>query len=67
MYQGPAHLHNYYKKEISKFYIFDTCTSYKLSIKVASLVLCRITLVLYPDDGHLRIETCGNIQCDIVI
>ena len=23
--------------------------------------------VEYPDDGHLRIETCGNIQCDILI
>jgi len=50
-----------------KFYVFDTCKPYKLRIKVSSLVLCGVALVRFPDDGHLRIETCGNIHCGTVI
>jgi hypothetical protein len=34
---------------------------------VANLVLCGIALVWFPDNDPLWIETCSNIQCDIII
>jgi hypothetical protein len=42
------------------FYTAWTCT------KVTNLVLCCIVSVLFPDNGTLGIETCRNIQCDII-
>lgn len=37
-----------------------------MCIKEAYLVLCQIALVRFADDGPLRIETCRNVQCDII-
>ena len=34
---------------------------------VYELILCITALVWFPDDGLRRIETCRNIQCDIII
>ena len=35
-------------------------------MKLVSLVSRCIFLVLFPEDDPLQIETCINIQCDIV-
>jgi uncharacterized radical SAM superfamily Fe-S cluster-containing enzyme len=34
---------------------------------VAKFVSSDIALVWFPDDDHLRIEICRDIQCDITI
>ena len=34
--------------------------------EVGTLVLCIIALVWFPDEDPLRIETCRNVQCDII-
>jgi len=38
-----------------------------LYTKVTHLVLCCLTLVWFPDEGPLRIETCRNIHCNILM
>ena len=39
----------------------------QLSTKLTNLVLCRVNLVRFPDDGPVRIETCRNIQGDCAV
>jgi hypothetical protein len=54
------------KNKIRHFYTHQISHCYiHWCIKVATLVFCRNTLVWYPDDDTLRIETCGNIQYEI--
>jgi len=35
-------------------------------MKLVGLISCSIALVLFPENGSLRVDTCSNIQCDIV-
>jgi hypothetical protein len=35
--------------------------------ELANLVLCGVALVRFPDGGRLPMETCSNVECDIVI
>jgi hypothetical protein len=48
---------------------FDTKVTIvrELQIKVANLVLCGINLVRFPGDDFSSIETCRNIQADIIM
>jgi hypothetical protein len=45
----------------------DSFMSCQLCMKVDNLGLCHIAFVSFPVDGPLRIETCRNVQCDIII
>jgi len=37
-----------------------------MCINVADMVLCDFALLWSPDDSLLWIETCRNIQCDVI-
>lgn len=39
----------------------------QLCINVADLVVSGISLVGFPDEDPLRVETCKDVQCDIII
>jgi hypothetical protein len=39
----------------------------QLYTKVADLVVCCITFILFPDEGPLRTETCRSVKCDIIM
>jgi hypothetical protein len=36
-------------------------------LEFTSLFLCGVTLIWFPDDDPMGIETCRNVQCDTVI
>jgi len=54
-------------KEMSTLSVFHSSTPRQLYKKLANLFLCGVALVRFPDDGRLRMETCSNVECDIVI
>jgi hypothetical protein len=56
------------KKQISQFYT-PVCIKLAnlVSIKVSNMVFCNIALVWFPDDDLLWMETCGNIQRQIIV
>jgi hypothetical protein len=51
-------------KEISTLSPIDCFTSRQLCTEMTAVFLCRFALVLFPDEGALRIETYRDIQCD---
>jgi len=63
-YQDAAHVSNYCTKECL---YFNRLTLYTMSNVHKSDVLCCFTLVLFPDDGSLRTETCRDTMCDFVM
>jgi hypothetical protein len=52
---------------MSTFSAFLSSTPRQLYKKLANLVLCGVALVRFPDDGRLRMGTCSNVECDILI
>jgi len=36
-------------------------------INLANLILCGTAWLRFPDDDHLRTETCSNVRCHIII
>lgn len=48
--------------QISHVYTQLSCYAYNL----ATLFLCGTVLFSFPDEDPLRIETCKDIQCDII-
>jgi hypothetical protein len=51
---------------MSTHYPFDPFYTHTIRKKINNLVLCCITCSSFPDDGHLRTETCTNVRCDII-
>jgi hypothetical protein len=41
--------------------------TFLLYANVANLFWCGVALTSFPDDDPLGIETCRDVQCDIVI
>jgi len=53
-------------KETSTFWTLDSYKTRNLSTKVTNLYLLCIILVSFLHDCPMRVETCSNIQCDII-
>jgi hypothetical protein len=48
------------------YILADSFTAYELCVKVANLVLCGTVLLWFPYEVPLLLESCRNIQCDII-
>ena len=66
VYQDPAHLCTTVQRN-DYILTFDSLTTHQLCAKLADLVVCVITMVCFPDGGHLQTKMCRTIQCDIII
>ena len=67
MYNKTQHVYANYSTKWCLYFKNVTPSHHVSCEKVANLSLWDTALVLFPDEGPLRIETRRNVQCDIII